>query len=327
MSSERTSLEGRLEELEYGLESAYYQYRLKHPGSAPLPFFNITPFDVANPTATDEVDGLGCGSSPLLPNGFSGDGPASLPSNLHVSTSRPRGDRFLTVTPEEHFWQVPASNMVGAKLESNNAIPKMADPASPISPYKSSFATPSSPPQTLRTTHHFLNTTPPSSPRSDQTTTSHTKGVLPQSPHIPSSSPSAAAKRPPPHGRLQRTRAYATSHTLLQTPTSSSTAYTNSQDLSWSYPTKHSLSQPSLRGPSFSNKQGHINFRNSMPEKLILTTIAENTVSNDNSRVGTTPQRSPAFRRRSDSGGNFERSGKSQLLTRRISQDSLETRV
>ena len=328
MSSERTSMESRLEELEDGLESAYFQYRLKHPDSAPLPFFNMTPFDVAtpvgNPAATDEVDGLGSGS---LPNGFSGDGPVasvvSLPSKLQHT--RPRGDRFLT---RVHPWQSPESDMVDAKYESENTTPKTAgDAGSPKSLLNTSFATPpGSPPQTLQTTHHILNTTPPSSPRSERTTTSpisRTKGLLPQPPHTP-------AKRPPGHARLQRTRAYAVSP-ALQTPTTSPTAHTSHQGLSWFYPTphssisspEHSLSQPTLRGPGLS-RQGQLPNRNSMPEKLIMTTIAES-----NSRVSTTPQGSPAFRRRSDSGGRIERPGRlhmHQLLTRRISEDSLKKR-
>lgn len=328
-------MESRLEALEDGLEKAYIQYRLKHPDSKPLPLFpDITPFNVGTAASetTDEVDGLDSGSSSMLSNSFNGVSSVtsitSLPSNLHT---RLRGGRYLTakvdpVTVKCHTWQPEKSDMVELKHKTENTAPKMANTGSPQSPLLNSTTSVSSIPSPHRATHHILNTTPPSSPKAEHSPLARTKGLLTQPTHALTST----AQGP---GPTPRTRAYALSQ-ATNTPGSSHTL--PKQKPMHAFPATHgmppmSASQqaqsqptPSLSGPSF-NKSGQLRNRNSLPDGLATSTIFEETTAGDNSNVSA-PQRTPAFRRRSASSGYFERpsKSKSQLLTRRTSQDSLK---
>lgn len=344
MSSERTNMENRIEELEDGLENIYFNYRTKHPGSKPLSSFPaITPFNIAA-ASTDEMDGLEGLDTDSASNIFNGVGPVtsitSLPCNLQGHPHlRQRGERLLTNT-----WQPPTTCMVD---NTENSATKADSGSLQMSP-SGSVTSISALGKPHGTTHHLLYTTPPSSPpRPEPSTSSPT-----QFRHSPTSSPIAKrGMQPAPTTAHTRPRADALSKAMnftTSTPTSralSQSMYSAPPTHRWSQTSTSSisscssltqaLSQPLL--PNFygkgnkgkGNKDGH---RNSLPLP-ITTTIFEGTTSGvNNPKINTTRrtsspgvpwQRSSSmgvpFRQRSSSSGNFQHSLKSQLLMQKTS--------
>lgn len=291
-------METRMEELEDGLETAYYQYRIQHPDSQPLPSFPVfTPFGVPVGN-TEEVDGRGSPVTSVI----------SLPAILpHFQQ---RGERFMTIT--KHTWQPPTPDMVS----SNENIAR-ADAGSPqtspsISPYGA--------------THHFLNTTPPSSLRAEPSSTSSAPRLLSHSTGLSES----ASTTPTVKGGLAHTRR------LLPNPASPPRAHAantspglsrslNSSPSAHGLFSSHTWSQPTLRG-RLHDKSGQLSHRNSLPDSLITTTIFEGATSGANdSKINTTRRKIssesqfPGFRKRSTSSGNFDHISKSPLLVKKTS--------
>jgi hypothetical protein len=285
MMSERTIMENRIEQLEDGLENTYVQYRLKHPDSEPLPLFMSRVRAATLENAMVTDEVDGSDGEPTSISKLSNSYSAVTSVTSLPSVTSLLSNLHHTRPRGDRHVTTTVGELPPASKNMENIASKMASAGSPP-----------------KTSHHFLNTTPPSSPIAERSTTS----PLMHSKAVPTSTPSAQRHG---HSRQQRKNA----HAISTTPTSSR----------YSYPagaSPHALSQPEA------HKEWQVIHRNSLPENFINSTIFEEITSSGNLKANAT-KRYSGFRKRSTSSGNIERprrSSQSQLLTRKISQDSLK---